>query len=97
MPDLFPATDEAEKDQNIADAPSGKRSIVNHLGSDSFHKVGLRPFFEYRSLGSKELTGEGRRQVICATPGQYADAPRHTRALEFQFIYVLKGWAIFDL
>ena len=21
---------------------------------------------------------------------------RHTHALEFQFIYVLKGWAIFD-
>jgi quercetin dioxygenase-like cupin family protein len=97
MPDLFPTTDEAEKDQNIADAAAGETGIVNHLGPDSFEKDGLRPFFEYRPLGLKELTG-GKigAHVIRAKPGQHADAPRHTHALEFQFVYVLKGWAIFD-
>ena len=29
-------------------------------------------------------------------PGTHADAPRHTHTLDFQFIYVLKGWAIFE-
>jgi quercetin dioxygenase-like cupin family protein len=97
MPDLFPTTDEAEKDQNIADAAGGKRSIVNHLGPDSFEQDGLRPSFEYRPLGLKKLTGgKVGAHVIRAKPGQHADAPRHTHTLEFQFVYVLKGWAIFD-
>jgi len=97
MPDLFPTTDEAEKDQNVADAAAGKTSIVNHLGPDSFDKDGLRPFFEYRPLGLKDLTGgKVGAYVIRAKPGPHADVPRHTHALEFQFVYVLKGWAIFD-
>ena len=92
-----PTSDEAEKDQNIADAAAGKQSIVNHVGPDSFDKDGLRPFFEYRSLGLAELTGgKVGAQVLRAKPGQHADAPRHSHTLEFQFIYVLKGWAIFD-
>jgi quercetin dioxygenase-like cupin family protein len=97
MPDLFPTTDEAEKDQNIADAVSGKRSIVSHVGPDSFENDGLPPCFDYRSLGLKELTGgKVGAKVIRARPGQHADAPRQAHTLEFQFIYVLKGWAIFD-
>ena len=51
MPDLFPTTEEAAQD------PAGKPGIVNHLGPDSFEADGLRPFFEYRPLGLKELTG----------------------------------------
>jgi quercetin dioxygenase-like cupin family protein len=91
MPDLFPTTEEAEHD------PTGKPGIVNHLGPESFEKDGLRPFFEYRSLGLKELTnGKVGAHVIRAKPGTHADALRHTHALEFQFVYVLKGWAIFE-
>ena len=79
-------------------ASSDRLSIVNHLGPDSFEADGLRPFFEYRPLGLKELTGgKVGAHVIRAKPGKHADAPRHTHTLEFQFIYVLKGWAIFDL
>ena len=95
MPDLFPTTDEAEKDQNFADAAAGGQGIVNHLGPDSFATDGLRPLFEYRPLGL-ELTGEGRRARDPRQPGQHADAPHHSHTLEFQFVYVLKGWAIFD-
>jgi quercetin dioxygenase-like cupin family protein len=91
MPDLFPTTEEAHRD------PTGKPGIVNHLGPDSFEADGLRPFFEYRPLGLKELTGgKVGAHVIRAKPGKHADAPRHTHALDFQFIYVLKGWAIFE-
>jgi len=97
MADLFPTTEEAQRDQEIAEAAAGKRSIVNHLGPDSFEKDGLRPFFEYRPLGLKELTGgKVGAHVIRAKPGMHADAPRQSHAVEFQFIYVLKGWAIFD-
>src|SRR5260370_2894110 len=96
MADLFPTTDEAEKDPYIADAAAGKRSIVDHLGPDSFEKNGLRPFFEYRPLGLKERTGgKVGAHVIRARPGPHADAPRHTHTLEFQFVDVLKGWATF--
>jgi len=78
-------------------ATGTKLSIVNHLGPDSFEKDGLRPFFEYRPLGLKELTGgKVGAHVIRAKPGKHAGAPRHTHTLDFQFVYVLKGWAIFE-
>jgi len=71
--------------------------IVNHLGPESFQPDGLRPFFEYRSLGLDKLTnGRVGALVARAKPGRHADAPRHTHTLEFQFVYVLKGWAIFE-
>ena len=97
MPDLFPTTDEAEKEQNVADAAAGKTSIVNHLGPDSFEQDGKRPFVEVRPLGLRELTG-GKigAHVIRPTPGRHADASRHSHTLDFQFVYVLKGWAIVD-
>lgn len=58
--------------------------IVSHLGPGSFKPDCLRPFFEYRSFGLEHLTG-GK-----------VGAPRRTHTLDFQFLYVLKGWAIFD-
>lgn len=97
MPDLFPTTQEAATDELREKAATGELAIVNHLGPDSFKPDGLRPFFEYRPLGLDRLTnGKVGAHVIRAVPGQHPDAPRHTHALDFQFVYVLKGWAIFD-
>jgi uncharacterized RmlC-like cupin family protein len=91
MPDLFPTTEEAEKDK------ARELGIVNHLGPESFKSDGMRPFFEYRQLGLEQLTnGRVGALVARAKPGMHPDAPRHTHTLAFQFIYVLKGWAIFD-
>ena len=91
MPDLFPTTQEAEIDK------AKEIGIVSHLGPDSFKPDGMRPFFEYRKLGLEALTnGKVGAHVIRARPGQHYDAPRHTHGLDFQLIYVLKGWAIFD-
>jgi quercetin dioxygenase-like cupin family protein len=91
MPDLFPTTKEAESEAQK------ELPIVNHLGPDSFEPDGLRPFFEYRKLGIEALTGgKVGAHVIRAKPGQHPDAPRHTHTLDFQFVYVLKGWAIFE-
>ena len=97
MPDLFPTVQEAADDDLREKTAAGGPGIVNHLGPDSFKADGLRPFFEYRSLGLEGLTdGKVGANVIRAVPGQHPDAPRHTHALDFQFVYVLKGWAIFD-
>src|SRR5881394_155625 len=86
MPDLFPTTQEAEADK------AKEIGIVNHLEPD-----GLRPFFEYRKLGLEELTaGKVGAHVVRARPGYHADAPTHTHALDFQFVYVLKGWVEFE-
>jgi quercetin dioxygenase-like cupin family protein len=95
MPDLFPTTDEAAQD--AARDHALEAGIVNHLGPDSFKPDGLRPFFDYRPLGLEKLTGgKVGAHVIRAKAGKHADAPRHTHTLDFQFVYVLKGWAIFE-
>ena len=50
-----------------------------------------------RVKGLKVKTaGKVGAHVIRAVPGQHPDAPRHSHALGFQFVYVLKGWAIFE-
>jgi len=69
MPDLFPTTEEVTQEKLKDDAATGGPSIVNHVGPDSFKKDGLRPFFEYRPLGLKELTGgKVGAHVIRAVP-----------------------------
>lgn len=63
-----------------------------------FRKDGLRAFFEYRDLGIKEAThGRFNAEVIRAgTVKNYTRAGRHYHKLEFQLVYVLKGWVKFE-
>ena len=58
---------------------------------------GLRSFFEYRDLGIKSATG-GKfvAHVIRAVPGKHTDLQWHTHNLEFQMVYILKGWVKFE-
>ena len=58
---------------------------------------GLRSFFEYRDLGIKSATG-GKfvAHVIRAVPGKHTDPQWHTHNLEFQMVYILKGWVKFE-
>ncbi len=91
MPDLFPTTQEAEADK------AKEIGIVEHLGPDSFKPDGMRPFFEYRKLGLDKLTnGKVGALVARARPGMHPDAPTHAHTLDFQFVYVLKGWVEFE-
>jgi quercetin dioxygenase-like cupin family protein len=56
-------------------------------------QVGLRPHFEYRDLGIHAATdGKVLAQVIRAR--QPCDGPgdQHRHHLDFQMVYVLKGW-----
>jgi quercetin dioxygenase-like cupin family protein len=65
---------------------------VTHLKDGAFER-GLRPYFEYRDLGMARATdGKVLAQVIrAAGPGERGDL--HYHVLDFQMVYVLKGWA----
>lgn len=68
---------------------------VSH-GKDADFSEGLRGFFEYRDLGIKEATnGKVGAHVIRAVPGKHEVGDKHTHNLEFQLVYILKGWVKF--
>ena len=77
------------------DPPAG--FSVRHLADSPFVAEGLRAFFEYRDLGIKEATG-GRfgAHVIRARPGTEALPQWHSHQLEFQMVYVTRGWIAFE-
>ena len=77
------------------DPPAG--FSVCHLSDSPFVAKGLRAFFEYRDLGIKEATG-GRfgAHVIRARPGTEALPQWHTHELQFQMVYVTRGWIAFE-
>ena len=58
---------------------------------------GLRAFFEYRNLGIETATqGAYAANVIRAVPGRHAEGDWHIHELDFQMIYILQGWVIFE-
>jgi quercetin dioxygenase-like cupin family protein len=72
------------------------RFSVSHAKDGQWER-GLRSFFEYRDLGIKEATaGKVVAHVIRAIPGVQAMPQRHHHEVEFQMVYVLKGWIRFD-
>lgn len=72
------------------------RFSVSHA-KDAQWEHGLRAFFEYRDLGIKDATaGRVVAHVIRAIPGVQAMPQRHHHQVEFQMVYVLKGWIRFD-
>lgn len=72
------------------------RFTVSHADDSAFRRDGLRPFFEYRDLGIRDATG-GRvgAHVIRARPGEESKGGWHAHDLQFQMVYVLKGWVKF--
>ncbi|HYG87928.1 MAG TPA: cupin domain-containing protein [Azospirillum sp.] len=72
------------------------RFTVSHADDSPFRRDGLRPFFEYRDLGIRAATGgKVAAHVIRARPGEESLGGWHTHALDFQMVYVLKGWVKF--
>lgn len=70
--------------------------MVQHAKDASFDPKGLRSFFEYRDLGIAGATkGRFHAQVIRATDACRDGTGRHRHTLDFQMIYVLKGWVDF--
>jgi quercetin dioxygenase-like cupin family protein len=70
---------------------------VSHARDGAFTHDGLRPFFEYRDLGIRDATnGKVVAHVIRARPGAPAQHLRHHHEVEFQLVYVLRGWIRFE-
>ncbi len=73
------------------------RLSVTHRKSSKFVRRGLRSYFEYRDLGINRATG-GKvvAHVIRARPGKAPHGEWHAHDCKVQFVYVLKGWVLFE-
>lgn len=71
-------------------------TLVKHADDAGFES-GLRAFFAYRDLGVAAASG-GRigAHVIRAVPGEGPKPEWHTHTLDFQMVYVLRGWVEFE-
>jgi mannose-6-phosphate isomerase-like protein (cupin superfamily) len=73
------------------------RFSVSHRARSKFVKRGLRNYFEYRDLGIKRATrGKVVAHVIRARPGRAPHGQWHRHDTDVQFVYVLKGTAVFE-
>jgi hypothetical protein len=64
---------------------------------DADWDAGLRTFFAYRDLGVAAATnGRVGAHVIRARGASDAPGERHSHALDFQLVYVLRGWVDFE-
>ena len=71
--------------------------MVSHRRGARFQKRGLRTYFEYRDLGIKRATrGKVIAHVIRARPGKAPHGQWHRHDCDVQFVYVLKGSAVFE-
>lgn len=69
---------------------------VSHAKDATFTR-GLRSFFEYRDLGIKAATtGQVVAQVIRSAAGKEFSSQPHCHEIQFQLVYVLKGWIEFE-
>ncbi len=72
------------------------KTIVTHAADASYDR-GLRAFFEYRHLGIPQATeGKFGAHVIRAIPDTHSQPQWHLHELDFQFVYILKGWVEFE-
>ena len=78
-----------------AKAPPRKQTFVaSHHSPDAF-EIGLRRYAQYRDLGIAAATnGLARAHVIRMVPpcDPAEVSKRHYHDVEFQMVYVLKGW-----
>jgi mannose-6-phosphate isomerase-like protein (cupin superfamily) len=73
--------------------------FVHHVGAEGNWEPGLREIFEYRDLGTKAATnGDWIAHVIRHNGKKMKDEVQHWHIHEcdFQFVYVLNGWATFE-
>jgi mannose-6-phosphate isomerase-like protein (cupin superfamily) len=74
-----------------------KKFSASHLEGAKFARRGLRSYFEYRDLGIKRATrGSVVAHVIRARPGKAPHGEWHAHDCRVQFVYVLKGWVLFE-
>ena len=72
--------------------PKGKFHVTH--AADAFWDEGLREFFAYRDLGMTAPTGgRVRAHVIRPVGPSQGPGDLHKHHLDFQMVYVLRGWA----
>jgi len=84
-------------------SPSSTKPAIDFsvsLAKDAKFEAGLRAFLEYRDLGIKQATkGQFRAHVIRVKKGEDHGSLHttglHQHLLDFQMIYILKGWIKF--
>jgi len=78
----------------IADSSIKQRFSVSHLDENDFKTGGLRSYSSYRDLGVALATnGAATAHVIRMTaPFSESFSERHRHDIQFQLVYVLKGW-----
>ncbi len=70
--------------------------VVTHADGANWN-TGLRAFFAYRDLGVATATqGRVGAHLIRARNAMSEPGERHHHTLDFQLVYVLKGWVEFD-
>ena len=70
---------------------------VKHFRASQFKQRGLRNYFEYRDLGIEKATrGKVLAHVIRARPGKAPHGQWHRHHCKVQFVYVLRGSAVFE-
>ncbi|HHZ75084.1 MAG TPA: hypothetical protein EYN55_00055, partial [Rhodospirillales bacterium] len=75
-------------------------TFSTNYGQDAVWEDGLRDFFEYRDLGVVEATGGRVKAHILRVrdggdPSDLHTTGLHVHKLDFQMIYILKGWIKF--
>ena len=76
---------------------NAKRFRVSHARGSKFERRGLRNYFEYRDLGIERASrGKVVAHVIRARRGKAPHGEWHRHDCKLQFVYVLKGWALFE-
>ena len=74
-----------------------RRFAISHRAKSKFVRRGLRNYFEYRDLGIARATrGKVVAHVIRARPGKAPHGLWHRHDTDVQFVYVLKGSAVFE-
>lgn len=70
------------------------KTFASHAKDAHWNKDGLRPYFAYRDLGIKDATG-GKVLAHVIRADQSCEGPMgyHSHALDFQMVYMLRGWA----
>lgn len=76
------------------DTSSKQQFSVSHLNEDDFKTGGLRSYSAYRDLGVAMATnGVATAHVIrMIAPFSEQFSQRHHHNVQFQLVYVLKGW-----
>jgi mannose-6-phosphate isomerase-like protein (cupin superfamily) len=67
---------------------------VSHLTGEDFKSGGLRDYSEYRDLGIAAATGGLATAHVIRMIAPFSEdlGGRHHHDVEFQMVYVLKGW-----